>query len=87
MKIKILNYFKNLIYNVLELFSSAINLVMALLGIHASLSWGVDFLVSVESNRINKEVSIRNRNREKKHKEAAFAAEKAKELFELSEEE
>jgi len=73
------NYFKWLVYSVLELFSSLINIVLALGGVQPSFSMGVEWLVILEANRITNEASKRVEDKDEMFVKAKDMTDQAKE--------
>tara|TARA_R110000824_G_scaffold34720_5_gene109850 strand:- start:2666 stop:2908 length:243 start_codon:yes stop_codon:yes gene_type:complete len=72
------NYPKMLCFYLLELFSSSVNLVCALVGKYPSFEWGVSFLFDLEQHRIVSEVDNREAIRKKKEDDASKLEKKAK---------
>ena len=62
----------------MELFSSSVNLVCALVGKYPSFEWGVSFLFDLEQHRIVSEVDNREAIRKKKEDDASKLEKKAK---------
>ena len=77
------SYFKNLIYGVFELVSAFINFMFYLLGLsaYANRNFGVDYLVWLETARIESELMDHINNKNRELDKADWKVEKAKELL------
>lgn len=76
-------YFKEIIYQFLELMSASANLACALVGRYPGFCWGIDYLASKEFNRIASELESHMETKQKELNKADTLKAEAESLLDV----